>query len=213
MGRAPYSAAKFGVEGFSEVLAGEMAPFGVHVTIIEPGGFRTDFAGASTEINDGHPDYAERPSARLLPCNGRMMAANRAIPLKQRRRSSRYRGRVRRPCGSCWDEMPLPARSTATKGASPNSGRGVQPAKGQISSGTTQAELGGSCNGQPTRGLRDNRISKGSDHLAQADCLLSSKQGPSLCPLSSDWLRRSSVQGGSIPAVAGFRTHAPSTCA
>jgi NAD(P)-dependent dehydrogenase (short-subunit alcohol dehydrogenase family) len=37
-GRAPYSAAKFGVEGFSEVLATEMAPFGVRVTIVEPGG-------------------------------------------------------------------------------------------------------------------------------------------------------------------------------
>ena len=59
MGRAPYSAAKFGVEGFSEVLAGEMAPFGVHVTIVEPGGFRTDFAGASTQIADGHPAYAD----------------------------------------------------------------------------------------------------------------------------------------------------------
>jgi NAD(P)-dependent dehydrogenase (short-subunit alcohol dehydrogenase family) len=59
MGRAPYSAAKFGVEGFSEVLAGEMAPFGVHVTIVEPGGFRTDFAGASTKIADGHPAYAD----------------------------------------------------------------------------------------------------------------------------------------------------------
>jgi NAD(P)-dependent dehydrogenase (short-subunit alcohol dehydrogenase family) len=59
MGRAPYSAAKFGVEGFSEVLAGEMGPFGVHVTIVEPGGFRTDFAGASTKIEDGHPAYAD----------------------------------------------------------------------------------------------------------------------------------------------------------
>ena len=59
MGRAPYSAAKFGVEGFSEVLAGEMAPFGVHVTIVEPGGFRTDFAGASTKIADGHAAYAD----------------------------------------------------------------------------------------------------------------------------------------------------------
>src|SRR6202022_905845 len=47
MGRAPYSAAKWGVEGFSEVLAKEMAPLGVKVTIIEPGGFRTDFAGSS----------------------------------------------------------------------------------------------------------------------------------------------------------------------
>lgn len=58
-GRAPYSAAKFGVEGFSEVLAIEMAPFGVKVTIVEPGGFRTDFAGASTKIAEGDPAYAE----------------------------------------------------------------------------------------------------------------------------------------------------------
>jgi NAD(P)-dependent dehydrogenase (short-subunit alcohol dehydrogenase family) len=57
MGRAPYSAAKFGVEGFSEVLAGEMAPFGVKVSIIEPGGFRTDFAGSSTKISAGRAEY------------------------------------------------------------------------------------------------------------------------------------------------------------
>jgi NAD(P)-dependent dehydrogenase (short-subunit alcohol dehydrogenase family) len=36
-----------------------MAPFGVHVTIVEPGGFRTDFAGSSTQITDGNPAYAE----------------------------------------------------------------------------------------------------------------------------------------------------------
>jgi len=58
-GRAPYAASKFGVEGFSEVLAIELAPFGVKVTIIEPGGFRTDFAGASTKIAEGNPAYAE----------------------------------------------------------------------------------------------------------------------------------------------------------
>lgn len=58
-GRGPYSAAKFGVEGFSEVLATELAPFGVHVSIVEPGGFRTDFAGASTKIAEGNPDYAD----------------------------------------------------------------------------------------------------------------------------------------------------------
>jgi len=56
-GRAPYSAAKWGIEGFSEVLAMEMALVGVHVTIIEPGGFRTDFAGASTTLRDGRPEY------------------------------------------------------------------------------------------------------------------------------------------------------------
>jgi NAD(P)-dependent dehydrogenase (short-subunit alcohol dehydrogenase family) len=56
-GRAPYSAAKFGVEGFSEVMATEMAPHGVKVTIIEPGGFRTDFAGSSTTIQDVRAEY------------------------------------------------------------------------------------------------------------------------------------------------------------
>jgi NAD(P)-dependent dehydrogenase (short-subunit alcohol dehydrogenase family) len=56
-GRAPYSAAKFGVEGFSEVMAKEMEPLGVKVTIIEPGGFRTDFAGSSTKIEDVRPEY------------------------------------------------------------------------------------------------------------------------------------------------------------
>ena len=44
VGRGAYAAAKWGVEGFSEVLAKEVGPLGVKVTIIEPGGFRTDFA-------------------------------------------------------------------------------------------------------------------------------------------------------------------------
>ena len=57
VGRAPYAAAKWGVEGFSEVLSKEVGPFGVKVTIIEPGGFRTDFAGSSTAIRAGRPEY------------------------------------------------------------------------------------------------------------------------------------------------------------
>ena len=56
-GRAAYSAAKFGVEGFTEVMATEMAPLGVKVTVIEPGGFRTDFAGSSTKIQEVRPEY------------------------------------------------------------------------------------------------------------------------------------------------------------
>jgi NAD(P)-dependent dehydrogenase (short-subunit alcohol dehydrogenase family) len=56
-GRAAYAAAKWGVEGFSEVLAKEVGPLGIKVTIIEPGGFRTDFAGSSTTIKAGRPEY------------------------------------------------------------------------------------------------------------------------------------------------------------
>jgi len=56
-GRAPYAAAKFGVEGFSESLSKEIGPLGVKVTIIEPGGFRTDFAGSSTELREGRSEY------------------------------------------------------------------------------------------------------------------------------------------------------------
>jgi NAD(P)-dependent dehydrogenase (short-subunit alcohol dehydrogenase family) len=57
IGRAAYAAAKWGVEGFSEVLSREVGPLGVKVTLIEPGGFRTDFAGSSTAIREGRPEY------------------------------------------------------------------------------------------------------------------------------------------------------------
>jgi NAD(P)-dependent dehydrogenase (short-subunit alcohol dehydrogenase family) len=57
IGRAPYAAAKWGVEGFSETLAKEVGPLGVKVTIVEPGGFRTDFAGTSTNLREGRPEY------------------------------------------------------------------------------------------------------------------------------------------------------------
>jgi NAD(P)-dependent dehydrogenase (short-subunit alcohol dehydrogenase family) len=62
VGRTPYAAAKFGVEGFSESLSQEVGPPGVKVTIIEPGGFRTDFAGAFDRA-------ARRPCG--VRCHGR----------------------------------------------------------------------------------------------------------------------------------------------
>lgn len=56
-GLGPYQAAKWAVEGFSEVLAREVAPLGIKVTIIEPGGFRTDWAGTSMSHIEPREEY------------------------------------------------------------------------------------------------------------------------------------------------------------
>ncbi len=58
-GLAAYQSAKFAVEGFSEVLHSEVAPFGVRVTIAEPGAFRTDWGGSSMTIAPVLPDYEQ----------------------------------------------------------------------------------------------------------------------------------------------------------
>ena len=47
-----YNATKFAVEGLSEALAGECAPLGIKVIVVEPGPFRTDFLGRSGAIAD-----------------------------------------------------------------------------------------------------------------------------------------------------------------
>ena len=46
-GLSIYQAAKFGLGGFTEALGKEVAPLGIHVVSVEPGGFRTDWAGDS----------------------------------------------------------------------------------------------------------------------------------------------------------------------
>jgi NAD(P)-dependent dehydrogenase (short-subunit alcohol dehydrogenase family) len=58
-GLGAYQTAKFGVEGFSEVLANEVKAFGVKVIIVEPGAFRTDWMGSSMTMHEPGPDYRE----------------------------------------------------------------------------------------------------------------------------------------------------------
>lgn len=56
-GLSAYQAAKWAVEGFSESLAREVAPLGIKVTIVEPGGFRTDWAGSSMKVAAVREEY------------------------------------------------------------------------------------------------------------------------------------------------------------
>jgi len=60
-----YCASKFAVEGFSESLAQEVARFGVQVTIVEPGFFRTDFLEPTSVKHGSNPiaDYADAATA------------------------------------------------------------------------------------------------------------------------------------------------------
>jgi NAD(P)-dependent dehydrogenase (short-subunit alcohol dehydrogenase family) len=52
-----YHASKWGLEGFSQSLAAEVSEFGIKVTIIEPGGFATEWGGPSAQRADPMPAY------------------------------------------------------------------------------------------------------------------------------------------------------------
>ncbi len=54
-----YHASKWALEGFSQALAQEVAAFGIHVTLIEPGGFSTDWGGSSARHAAPNPAYDE----------------------------------------------------------------------------------------------------------------------------------------------------------
>ena len=55
-----YHASKYALEGLSQTLAKEMAPFGIGVTVVEPGAFRTDFRGRSMRQSSIRlPEFAE----------------------------------------------------------------------------------------------------------------------------------------------------------
>ena len=80
-----YHASKWALEGFSQALAQEVESFGIHVTLIEPGGFSTDWAGPSSKRAEPLPDYAEvheeanRKRSERMPTPGDPTASAKAV--------------------------------------------------------------------------------------------------------------------------------------
>jgi NAD(P)-dependent dehydrogenase (short-subunit alcohol dehydrogenase family) len=84
-GLAAYQSAKWAVGGFSTVLAQEMAPLGVQVTVLEPGGMRTDWAGSSMTIPPISEPY--RPTVGVFAdmirnADPQTLTANSADPVR-----------------------------------------------------------------------------------------------------------------------------------
>ena len=103
-----YHASKWALEGFSQSLAQEVASFGIHVTLIEPGGFSTDWAGSSAKHANPLPAYAEAHDEADAPPQparrqaGRPAGVGRGDPQGGRRRETAAAGLLR--------HVPHPAR-------------------------------------------------------------------------------------------------------
>ena len=92
-GRSAYTASKFALGGLSECLAKEVSPFGIKITVIEPGQFRTDFFNkGKTQIKESYkPGYRQLVDdlhQQFTAVNGRQkgspqLAANAIIQLSR----------------------------------------------------------------------------------------------------------------------------------
>jgi NAD(P)-dependent dehydrogenase (short-subunit alcohol dehydrogenase family) len=65
-GNSMYHATKFGIEGFCEAVAQEVASFNIGVTLVEPGGARTEFRYGSAKVANLMPEYDGNPAHGFL---------------------------------------------------------------------------------------------------------------------------------------------------
>lgn len=73
-----YNATKWAVEGLTETLASEVAAFGIKVTLVEPGGYDTDWRGDSADHTAPHPAYDPLRESMKAAAAGRKLGDPRA---------------------------------------------------------------------------------------------------------------------------------------
>jgi len=101
LGNSMYHATKWGIEGFVESVAQEVAFFGIGSTIVEPGGARTEFRYGSAQVAELMPVYDDTPAHGFL----RMLDPECALApgdparMASRIRPSRIRHDARHPGG------------------------------------------------------------------------------------------------------------------
>ena len=76
-GNSMYHATKFGIEGFCESVAQEVAAFNIGITLVEPGGARTEFRYGSAQVATLMPEYDGNPAHSFL---GMLDASNGLAP-------------------------------------------------------------------------------------------------------------------------------------
>ena len=129
-GNSMYHATKFGIEGFCEAVAQEVASFNIGVTLVEPGGARTEFRYGSAKVANLMPEYDGNPAHSFLKM---LDAANGLAPGDTARMAARIIESV--------DKEPAPMRMVLGSQALAST---ISTLKARVADYETQTELAAS---------------------------------------------------------------------
>ena len=137
VGSGYYSAAKAAIEGISGALRGELAPLGISVTVVEPGAFRTDFAGRSLRSRPESSTTMRPPPGSAARRTTPWTATRPATLPRQAPQSSRPSNQASRRRSYSSDPTPSLPTATSRTPAQTKSRSGNSSAPAPISTPST----------------------------------------------------------------------------